>query len=59
MKSSKLSLNSDKTEFIIIGTKPQRHYLSTQFPVKFLDSDICPSDSVRYLGVVFDSDLSF
>ena len=59
MKSSKLKLNSDKTEFIIIGTKQQRHKLSNHFPVKLLDNDICPSDSVRNLGVVFDSDISF
>ena len=59
MKSSKLKLNSDKTEFIIIGTKRQRHKLSNHFPVKLLDNDICPSDSVRNLGVVFDSDFSF
>ena len=49
MKSSKLKLNSDKTEFIIIGTKQQRHKLSKHFP----------SDSVRNLGVIFDSDFSF
>ena len=59
MKSSKLKLNSDKTEFIIIGTKQQRHKLSNHFPVKLLENDICPSDSVRNLGVVFDSDFSF
>ena len=59
MKSSKLKLNSDKTEFIIIGTKQQRHKLSTHFPVKLLDNDITPSDSVRNLGVIFDSDFSF
>ena len=46
-------------EFIIIGTKQQRHKLSNHFPVKLLDNDICPSDSVRNLGVVFDSDFSF
>ena len=59
MKSIKLKLNSDKTEFIIIGTKQQRHKLSNHFPVKLLDNDICTSDSVRNLGVVFDSDFSF
>ena len=58
MKSSKLKLNSGKTEFIIIGTKQQRHKLSTHFPVKLLDNDITPSDSVRNLGVIFDSDFS-
>ena len=42
MKSSKLRLNSDKTEFIIIGTTQQRHKLSNHFPVKLLDNDISP-----------------
>ena len=59
IKSSKLKLHYDKTEFIIIDTKQQRHKLSSHFPVKLLDNDICPSDSVRNLGVVFDSDFSF
>ena len=59
MKSSKLKLNSNKTEFIIIGTKQQRHKLSNHFPVKLLDNDISPSNSVRNLGVLFDSDFSF
>ena len=59
MKSSELKLNYDKIEFIIIGSKQQLHKLSNHFPVKLLDSDICPSDSVRNLGVVFDSDFGF
>ena len=59
MKSSKLKLNYNKTEFIIIGTKQQGHELSNHFPVKLLDNDISPSDSVRNLGVIFDSDFSF
>ena len=59
MKSSKLKLNSDKTECIIIGTKQQRHKLSNHFPVNLLDNDISPYDSVRNLGVIFDSDFSF
>ena len=53
------SSNSDKTEFIIIGTKQQRHKLSNHFPVKLLANDISPSDSVRILGVIFDSDFIF
>ena len=36
-----------------------RHKLSNHFPVKLLDNDISPSDSVRNLGVIFDSDFSF
>ena len=35
------------------------HKLSTHFPLKLLDNDITPSDSVRNLGVIFDSDFSF
>ena len=59
MKSSKLKLNSDKKECIIIGKKQQRDKLSNHFQVKLLDTDICPSDTVRNLGVVLDSDFSF
>ena len=54
-----LKLNYDKTEFVIIGTKQQRHKLSNHFPVKLLDNDITPSDSVRNLSVIFESDFSF
>ena len=45
-------------QFIIIGTKQQRYKLSNHFPVKLLDNDMCPSDSVRNLGVVFGSDFA-
>ena len=44
---------------LINSTKQQRQKLSNHFPVKLLDNDISPSDSVRNLGVIFDSDFSF
>ena len=58
MESSKLRLNPDKTD-IIIGTKQQRNRVISHFPVKLLSSDTFPSDTVRNLGVVFDSDFNF
>ena len=59
MESSKLKLNPDKTYLIIIGTKQQRNRVIIHFPVKLLGSDTFPSDTVRNLGVVFDSDFNF
>ena len=59
MESSKLKLNPDKTDRIIIGTKQQRNRVINHFPVKLLGSDTFPSDTVRNLGVVFDSDFNF
>ena len=59
MESSKLNLNPDKTDLIIIGTKQQRNKVINHFPVKLLGSDTFPSDTVRNLGVIFDSDFNF
>ena len=59
MESSKLKLNPDKTDLIIIGTKQQRNRVISHFPVKLLASDTFSSDAVRNLGVVFDSDFNF
>ena len=59
MESSKLKLNPDKTNLIIIGTKQQRNRVINHFPVKLLGSDTFPSDTVCNLGVVFDSDFNF
>ena len=59
MESSKLKLNPDKTGLIIIGPKQQRNRDISHFPVKLLGSDTFPSDTVRNLGVVFDSEFNF
>jgi len=40
---------------LIVGTSKQRHF----FPTKFLSQSITPSDTVRNLGITFDSDFNF
>ena len=57
MRSSKLKLNSDKTEVLLFGTKLHRKEFMKHFPAKLLD--ITGTDSARYLGVVFDGGLNF
>ena len=58
MSTSKLKLNPDKTQCIIFGSKRQRNKLKACFPIDILGSPLCPVDSVRNLGVWFDSDFS-
>ena len=58
MIASKLKLNPDKTEFILIGTKSQDK-VKKYFPTKLLDQDVTPTDSARNLGVEFDKDFNF
>ena len=59
MIASKLKLNPDKTELILIGTKSQRDKFKKYFPIKLLDQDVTPTDSARNLGVEFDKDFNF
>ena len=58
MSTSKLKLNPDKAEFIIFGSKRQRDMLKACFPINILGSPLCPVDSVKNLGVWFDSAFS-
>ena len=57
MSASKL--NSDKTEFILFGSKKQRERLKACFPIDILGNPLYPTESVRNLGVWFNSDFSF
>ena len=59
MMENGLKLNPDKTEFILLGSKIQRNSIASILPVNILDNDLYPSDVVRNLGVLFDSNLSF
>ena len=59
MSDSKLKLNSDTTEFILFGSKKQIERLNACFPIDILGNPLHPTESVRNLGVWFDSDFSF
>ena len=59
MKNSKLKLNADKTEFLIIGTSTQRTKLDGFFPTHILSQNITPAPSVLNLGVTFDENFNF
>ena len=59
MIASKLKLNPDKTEFILIGTKSQRDKFKKYLFTKLLDQDVTPTDSARNLRVEFDKDCNF
>ena len=52
-------LNPDKTEFTLFGSKKQREMLNACFPIYILGNPLHPTESVRNLGVWFDSDFSF
>ena len=54
ISTSKLKLNPDKN----FGSKRQRDKLKACFPIDILGNSLCPVDSVKNLGVWFDSDFS-
>ena len=59
MFTNKLKLNPDKTEFILIGSRKNRNQLLPHFPINILGNQVSPAQSVRNLGVVFDSNFTF
>ena len=59
MFANKLQLNPDQTEFILIGSPKNRNQLLPHFPINILGNQVLPAQSVRNLGVVFDSNFTF
>ena len=57
--TNRLRLNANKTDFTIIGTSRQCSKFTHFFPTNILSHSIAPSDTVRNLGVTFDSDFNF
>ena len=58
MDSMRLKLNPDKTEFIIFGNKVQVRKIDCD-GINVIDSVVKRSDSVKCLGTIIDSNLSF
>ncbi len=57
MVKNMLKLNDDKREFIVIGTRPQRSKIDIPH-ININGIDIVPTNTVRNLGVMFDSEMS-
>ena len=58
MGNNKLKLNSDKTEFIVIGDGQIRSSMKSSFSVNFLGNIMEPAELVKNLGVILDADNS-
>ena len=59
MDGLKLKLNPEKTEFIIICDRQARESLIQKFPTQLLGNSISLTDTVKNLGVTFDSGNTF
>ena len=55
----KLKLNPEKTEFSIVGDRQGRESLIKKFPTQLLGTSISSIDTVKNLGVTFDSGNTF
>ena len=59
MFTNKLKLNPDKTKLILIGLKNNHKQLLPHFPINILGNQVSPAQSIKNLGVVFDSNFTF
>ena len=58
MASNRLKLNPAKTDFLRCATRRRQHQLSSE-PLMFSGVTVLPSSTVRDLGVILDTELSF
>ena len=59
MFANKLKLNPEKTEFILRGSQNNRIQLLSHFPINILENQVSSAQSVRNLGMVFNSNFNF
>ena len=57
MIKNRLLINDDKTEFLIIGTRPQLRKINISH-IRVGEADIVPVSHVKNLGCIFDSTLN-
>ena len=55
MGNNKLKLNSDKTDFIVIGDDQIKSSLKSSFPLSLLGNTIKPAELVKNLGAFLDA----
>ena len=58
MSANKLKLSPDKSEYIVFRNKRQQTELAPFFPANILGNRLVPADTVKNLGVKFDSCLN-
>ena len=58
MFTNKLKLNPEKTKFILICSKNNKKQLLRTFPTNIFGNQVSPAQSVKNLGVVFDSNFT-
>ena len=59
MKNSKLKLNADKTEFLVVGTPMQQRKLGGFSRTHILSLSITSATSMLNVGVTFDENFNF
>ena len=57
LNANMICLNSKKTELLLLH--PSRKFNSFDFKLKINGSRLYPCDSVKYLGIIFDSNFNF
>ena len=59
MSTSRLKVNPDKTEFLLIGNERQWSKYLSMFPIEFLGVETYPAKSAHNIGVIFDKTFNF
>ena len=57
LNANKISQNVQKTEFVIF--KHQRKKIDSEVKIKVTRKQLCPTDSVKYLGIRIDENLNW